>query len=142
MEAFGRAIAVLFSAAGIVFSLLFYKTATVRWQKTETVRSMSQDYAEHVLSNKEICCSEWNVFQEQLSRLGNYRTEFVVYERRRFEGEKGRIYLFREWDATDEDRKLTDGSYIRIIVTEEMEGKAQAFLYGNGCVMIAGGRIE
>ncbi len=142
MEAFGRGIAVTLGALGLVVSLLFYKTATVRWQKNETVKSMSQAYVDQVLSSGEISCSEWRIFREQLSCLGNYRTEFAVYERRRFEGNNGRIYLFQEWKVSNEDRKLAEGSYIRLVVTEEGKGKEQALFYGNECVVIAGGRAR
>lgn len=141
MEAFGRSIAVMLSMAGIVFSLLFYKTAAVRWQKAETVRSMSQRYAEHVLSVREIRASDWKVFREQLNRLGEYRTELAVYERKRYEGERGRVYLYEESDVEEEDRMLTDGSYIRLVVTEAENGKMETILYGNGYPIIAGGRV-
>lgn len=141
MDAFGRTIVVSLGAIGLVFSLLFYKTASVRWQKAETVRNMCQAYAEQVLSDKEICCSEWEAFRNQLERLGNYRAEFAVYERRRYEGMNGRIYLLREWEVSGEDMLLTEGSYIRITVTEEEHNKMQTFFYGSGCVAVAGGRV-
>ncbi len=141
MEAFGRSITVMLSMAGIVFSLLFYKTAAVRWQKAETVRSMSQRYAEQVLSSKEIRISEWEQFLEQLERLGEYRTELAVYERRRYEGEQGRVYLYVESDVDVGDRMLTEGSYIRLVVTEEEGGKTETMLYGSSYPVIAGGRV-
>lgn len=140
MEAFGRTIAVSIGAIGLVVSLLFYKTAAVRWQKNETVRSMSQAYAERVLSSGEICCSEWKMFQEQLCHLGNYRTEFAVYERRRYEGGTGRVYLFRQKEVAD-DEILTEGSYIRIIVTEEVKSKMETLFYGTGGTVVVGGRV-
>lgn len=141
MEAFGRTIAVSLSAIGLVILLLFYKTAAVRWQKTETVRSLSKAYAEKILENKEISGSDWKLFTEQLNRLGDYRTELAVYERRRFEGENGRVYLFTELVIGEEGLKLTEGSYIRMIVTEEPTGKIETMLYGGGSPVIVGGRI-
>lgn len=141
MDGFGRLIAVMFGTTGLVFSLLLYRTAAVRWQKEETVRSMSQMYAEHVLNEKVFCGDEWSIFREQLNRLGNYRTEIAVYERRRYEGEQGRIYLFTEEKLSDKDRLLTEGSYIRIVVSGKSKEKAVDMLYGSGSVVIAGGRV-
>lgn len=142
MEAFGRAIAVSLGAMGLVVFLLFYKTATVRWLRTETVRNMSRAYAEDVLNSGVIRASDWNLFREMLNRFGNYRTEFAVFERRRFEGENGRIYFFTEEKVFGEDKLLTEGSYIRITVTEETGGKAESMLYGSEGIVIAGGRVE
>ena len=141
MEAFGRSIAVWSGVVALFFSLLFYKTAAVRWQKTETVRSMSQMYAEYVLSTREIRMSDWNLFREQLNLLGAYRTELAVYERRRYEGEQGRVYLYTELNADVGERLLTEGSYIRLVVTEEEKGKTQTLFYGTGGRIIAGGRV-
>lgn len=141
MEALGRSIAVMLSLIGIVFSLLFYKTAAVRWQKTEAVRSMSQMYADYVLSIKEIRTSDWKVFREKLNRFGEYRTELAVYERRRYEDEQGGVHLYSEIIVEEEGRFLTSGSYIRLVVTEEKKGNVETFLYGSGCQIIAGGRV-
>lgn len=141
MESFGRTIAMSFGAIGVVVLLLFYKTAAVRWQKAETVHSMSQAYAESVLNSKEICVSDWKLFQEQLRALGEYRAEFAVFERRRFEGKNGRVYLYTEEAVSDEDKRLTEGSYIRIIVKEKENSKAESMLYGTECMVIVGGRV-
>ena len=142
MEAFGRMLAVSLSAIGLVILLLFYKTASVRWQKTENVRSLSKAYMEKLIDNKEICGSDWKQFTEQLDRLGDYRTELAVYERKRFEGEDGRIYLFTESVIEDENVKLTEGSYVRLIITEEPGSKLGIMLYGGGSPVISGGRIS
>lgn len=141
MEAFGRMIAVSLSALGLVILLLFYKTAAVRWQKTETVRSLSKVYAEKIMESKEICGSDWIRFTEQLNRLGDYRAELAVYERRRFEGDNGRVYLFTEVIMEENDLCLSEGSYVRLIIAEEINGRLETLLYGGGSPVIAGGRI-
>lgn len=141
MDAFGRTLAVALSAVGVVFLLLFYKTAPVRWQRTETVRSITKAYAESVLSKKTVSYADWEAFQAQLGRLGSYRAELAVYERKRFEGENGRIYLFTERSVSEGEIRLSEGSYIRIVVTEDVNSKAELFFRGNGCTIIAGGRV-
>ena len=141
MEAFGRSLAVMLSAIGLVILLLFYKTAAVRWQKTETVRSLCKAYAEKVMRNNEIHGSDWKQFTEQLDRLGDYRTELAVYERKRYERENGRVYLFTESVIEDENLKLMEGSYVRLIVTEESSSRLGTMLYGEGSPVIFGGRI-
>lgn len=139
MEALGRMIAVSIAAAGLVFFSAFFKTASVRWQKTETVRSISQAYAEDIMLRKEVSQAGWKQFCKELERIGEYRTELSVYERRRFEGENGRVYLFTEWVGEETTKALSEGSYIRIKVTEDRN--VADFLYGIGSAVIAGGRI-
>lgn len=142
MDAFGRMIAVSIGTIGLIFLLLFYRTASVRWQKAETIRSMSRMYAERLLQNKRISHAEWETFQAEINRLGNYRAELTVYERRRFEGENGRIYLFSEWEQTDGEKILSEGSYIRLLITEQPKGKLETVLYGEACTVLAGGRVS
>lgn len=141
MDAFGRTLAVSLSAICFVLLLLFYKTAPVRWQRTETVRSMTKAYAENVLSKKTVSYDDWEAFQAQLSRLGAYRAELAVYERKRFEGEEGRVYLFMERTVAEGELSLSEGSYIRITVAEDVNSKAELFLRGGGCTVIGGGRV-
>ena len=139
MEALGRMLAVFTAVVGLVCFLVFYKTASVRWQKTESVRSITQAYAEDILQRKEVSRAGWEQFCKELQQFGEYRTELTVYERRRFEGENGRVYLFTEWRGNETTKALSKGSYIRIVVTEGR--KAAEFFYGTGSSVIAGGRI-
>ena len=132
-------IAVSIAAIGLVCFLVFYKTASVRWQKTETVRSISQAYVEDIMQRKEISHVGWEQFCKELERFGEYRAELTVYERRRFEGENGRVYLFTEWIGNEKRKVLSKGSYIRIVITEGRE--PTEFFYGTGSTVIAGGRI-
>ena len=141
MEAFGRMIAVSLGAIGLVSFLVFYHTASVRWQKEESVRSLSHAYAERILSDKVVSCADLEAFRNALNRLGEYRMELVVYERRRFEGSAGRVYLFTEWSPKAEDRVLSEGSYVRIVVTEKAGGKSETFFFGGGSLIVVGGRI-
>lgn len=141
MDAFGRTTTVALSAICVVFLLLFYKTAPVRWQKAETIRSLANAYAETVLRQGTVSYDDWEAFQMQLERLGTYRAELAVYERKRFEGEEGRIYLFTERTVSEGELRLSEGSYIRITVTEDVKSKAELFFRGNGCTIIAGGRV-
>lgn len=141
MESFGRMIAVSLSTVGVVVLLLFHKSATVRWQKAETVHSMCQAYAADVLENKMVLETEWTMFCTQIKCLGGYRAELVVYERKRYEGEEGRVYLFTEGQPIGETM-ISEGSYVRLLVTEEYKSKAEAFIYGESCFIIAGGRVS
>ncbi len=140
MEALGRTIAIALSAVGLVVLFLFYKTASVRWQKAETVRSLCHVYVDGIMDDRMISCADWEQFRKELNKLGNYRTELAVYERRRFEGENGRIYMFTEWEEITENM-LPQGSYIRLVVTEG-NGKPTTFIYGPGITVFAGGRIN
>jgi hypothetical protein len=139
MEALGRVLAVTLSAVGVVVLFLFYRTASVRWQKTETVRSLCYTYVADALEDRAVVGADWERFQQELSRLGSYRTELSVFERRRYEGENGRIYMFTEWENIAEN-VLPEGSYIRLVVTEE-SGTLSSFLYGAGGTILAGGRV-
>jgi len=141
MEVFGRIIAVIISVPGVIFLLVFHKTASVQWQKNETVRSMSNAYAESVLRNRRISCASWDAFRKELMDLGEYQAEIFVYERRRFEGDNGRVYLYKEWDVGEGERVLSEGSYVRLVIMEQGKGQLQTFLYGSECVIIAGGRV-
>lgn len=142
MEAFGRTIAVALAMVGVVVFLLFYKTASIGWQREETVRSMSSAYAERILRSKRIRKTEWETFRQEIGRLGTYRAELSVYERRRFETEKGRTYLFTTIEDPGEDLVLTEGSYVRVVVTEEKGSRWEAFVYGTGMPVLAGGRVS
>ena len=141
MEALGRTLAVILGAAGLVLFFFFYKTAPFRWQRNETVHSLCHAYAETVLSEREVNPKEWEAFQAEIKRLGTYRISLSVYERRRFEGEGGRIYLFTEERKPEEQKVLSEGSYIRLVITEEAKGKLETFFYGPPCTVLAGGRV-
>lgn len=140
MEAFGRIIAVLTAASCVVFLLIVSKMAPVYWQKNETVRSITLEYAARILQSGIVLPEETEKFQKELRRFGEYRVELTVYERRRFEGEAGRVYLYEEWDGTGK-KVLLPGSYLRVFVSEAGRGKLETFLYGDGCTVAAGGRV-
>lgn len=140
MEALGRLMAVLTAAVSLVLFLFFYQSASVKWQKNETVYSIGKAYAENILYTKTVLDTDWKRFQEKLNRLGEYETELTIYERKRYEGDNGRVYLFEEWGGPGE-KELSAGSYVRLVVREKPRGKLAVFLYGGGCTVIAGGRI-
>lgn len=142
MEAFGRTIALVVGMIGVVFLLLFSKTASVRWQRQETVRSMSHAFAETLLRDKKVLFHEWVTFQKELQHLGSYRAELTVYERRRFEDERGGYYLYRKAELTD-DKILGEGSYVRVLVTPVDEAENdEMFMLGDYGVIVAGGRVQ
>lgn len=142
MEAFGRVLAFFLGSIGLVFLLCFNKTASLRWQRAETVRNICYAYMEDILNEKVVSRNGWEAFCRELRRLGDYRPEINVYERKRFEGKNGRVYLFAEWEAKEEDKLLAEGSYVRIKVTEKMKNKFVEFFYGAGCTFFAGGRVN
>ncbi|MDD6036488.1 MAG: hypothetical protein PUC30_09910 [Lachnospiraceae bacterium] len=142
MEAFGRMMAALISGSCIVLFLVFSQTASVHWQKNETVRSLSRAYVAEVLERGTVLRTEWEVFEAELRRLGEYTAELTVYERRRYEGEEGRVYLYGKWEEDTEEKRFSGGSYLRLTVTEKGRGNPETFLYGEGCTFIAGGRIS
>ena len=141
MEALGRSISVIVCAIGMTFCILFFQSVSVHRQKTETARSMVRMYTAHVLEDKKIRREEWESFQKVLHRLGDYQAEITVYERRRFEDENGRLFLFYLWEGEEAEREFSKGSYVRITVTEEEPGRIGTFLFGDGAVIISGGRI-
>ena len=141
MEALGRAIAIILCATGVCFCLIFYRTASVHRQKTETVRSMTKMYSQHVLESKKVIREEWDLFLKELNVLGDYCAEITVYERRRFENESGRIFLFSEWKREEPEREFSDGSYVRVLVTEQEGGMFRTLFFGAGTTIISGGRI-
>lgn len=141
MEAFGRVIAVLMTAVCLVFLTMFFKTASVDWQKNETVHSITTAYAAQILRSKIILQEEKKRFVEEMRRLGDYEIEITVYERRRYEDSTGRIYLYSEWEGEETEKMLSSGSYLRVEVKEMKRGKLRTFMYGSGCTVVAGGRI-
>ncbi len=142
MEAFGRIIAISLGIIGIVFLFVFYKTASLRWQKTETVRNMCDAYVKEVLNDKIVSRNGWEAFCGELNRLGDYQVELNVYERKQYNGKNGRVYLFSEWEKEEEDKLLAEGGYVRITVTEKTKNKLTTFFYGAGCTLFAGGRVN
>ena len=142
MEAFGRMIAMVVCVVGLVFFTCYQKTVAVQWQKNETVRELSQDYTDRILEDKCILEKDWEVFQRQLAGYGNYQVRLIIYERKRYEGESGRVYLFSETAYETGDQVLTEGSYVRLVVTEEEKSKSEIFLYGTEIQVAVGGRIQ
>ncbi len=142
MEAFGRTIALVVGIIGVVFLLLFSKTVSVRWQRHETVRSMSHGFAERLLYEKEISFRKWEDFQKEIASLGDYRAELTVYERRRFEDKNGGFYLYQKAEFAG-DKILREGSFVRVLVTPADEvGIGEGFLLGDYGAIVAGGRVQ
>lgn len=141
MEAFGRLISVVCATVGLISCIFFYKTASVSRQRNETVQSMSNAFVQSILCDKTVSTEEWEGFRDELARLGTYQAKLTVFERRRYEGDDGGIYLYTEWDGAEREKMLSEGSYVRIVVTEQEKSKIETFLYGSGCVFFAGGRI-
>lgn len=140
MEAFGRSVAVLFGTVSLVLLLFFFRTVSVQWQKNETVYSIGKAYAERVVQSKIASKEEWQLFQTELERLGDFEAELTVYERKRYEGEEGRLYLYEE-RVGPEEKELSVGSYVRLVIKEKSKGILTTFLYGDSCFVITGGRI-
>lgn len=134
-------IAVLTAVCCMAVLVLAFRMSSVYWQKNETVHSMALEYAERILKNGIVSRTESERFERELKGFGEYRIELTVYERRRFEGEGGRIYLYEEWDGTGDRKVLSPGSYLRILVSEAKRGKLEAFLYGDGGTVVTGGRM-
>ncbi len=141
MEAFGRTIALCVGIIGVVFLVLFSKTTSVRWQRHETIRSMSHGFAEKFLWDKKISLSEWEAFQKVLEQIGGYRAELTVYERKRYEDEKGGFYLYERTELTG-DRELREGSYVRMLVSQEESKTGDSFFVGDCGIIVAGGRVQ
>lgn len=142
MEAFGRMIAVLAGGCLVLFFSFYLKTVPLHWQKTETVRSITKAYAAELMESKEFCTVRWEAFKKELKRFGEYEAEYTVFERRRYEGENGRVYLYHAWKEVQEQKMLLEGSYLRIVVREKGRGKFETFLYGADSVFFAGGRVS
>ncbi|MBQ8800002.1 MAG: hypothetical protein IJZ55_10595 [Lachnospiraceae bacterium] len=141
MEAFGRMISLMCAMVGLVVCIVFYETASIGQQKNETVQSISNAFIQRTLKNQMISETEWNVFLNELGRLGTYETELTVLERRSFEGERKERYLFAELDEIRYGQRLSEGSYIRLVVTEKEKKTIEQWLYGGGGLYFAGGRI-
>lgn len=141
MEAFGRLITVMCGLAGLIFSIVFYETAAMGQQKSETVQSISNAFVQRMIRNQMISETEWEIFEKELGRFGTYRIELTVSERRNYKGEGGERYLFTELDEIRYGEPLAEGSYLRLVVTEEVKSVLGQFLYGDGLVFYAGGRI-
>jgi len=141
MESFGRVIALVVGVIGVVFLLFFPKTASARWQRHETVRSMSRGFTETLLNEKKLFFGEWQGFQKEIAHLGGYRAELAVYERRRFEDENGGVYLYEKAEITG-DRILREGSLVRVLIIPEENRWREWFFPGDGGVIVAGGRVQ
>ena len=87
MEALGRFFAITIGAVGLVFLLYWNKTSSALWQKNESVRSLSHDFAESLLEGKRVSGERLDSFRETLETLGSYRVTVSVYERRRYESD-------------------------------------------------------
>lgn len=142
MEAFGRMIAVLAGECLVLLLTFYLKTVPLHWQKTETVRSITKAYAAELMESKEFCAANWETLKKELGRFGEYEIEYTVFERRRYEGENGRVYLYHEWKEEQEQKTLLEGSYLRIVVKEKKRGGLETFLYGADSVFYVGGRVS
>ncbi|MBQ9767628.1 MAG: hypothetical protein IJW37_05965 [Lachnospiraceae bacterium] len=110
-------------------------------QKSETVRSLVKEYVADLTESRRISEERHERFVKELASFGVYEIELTVYERRRYEGEAGRVYLYSECKATEGNKELLTGSYLRVTVAEQEKGKIETFLYGAACMIIAGGRV-
>lgn len=142
MDALGRGVAVMLSVIGIAFFSVLYKTDSAEIQKNETVRSMCHAYAEEIIAEKTVSQKEWELFQEQLDRIGTYRSELTIYEQKAYKGETGDVSLYTVHRDIKEDVYLLPGSYVRLMVTEDAKTKTSMFFRGVGCTVYTGGRIE
>lgn len=141
MEAFGRMIAVLLTASCMVFFSVFYKNSTVQRQRNETVRSLVKEYVTDLTESGQVSEKRKERFVKELAVFGVYEIELTIYERRRYEGETGRMYLYSECRNPEEDTELISGSYLRVTVKEQKKGKAETFWYGAACTFVAGGMV-
>ncbi len=142
MDALGRGFAILLSMIGLVFFTVLYKVTPVAVQRNETVRSICHAYVHEILTEKTVSQKEWKLFQEQISRIGDYRMELTIFEQRTYKGESGDVSLYTVQQEIEGDERLLQGSYVRLTVTEETKSKAAVFFRGAGCTVYAGGRIE
>ena len=141
MEALGRGIACLFCAASLVFLLVYQKSSAVGWQRNQTVRTMSKEYIRTVRRRGMVTEEGWTAFLRELQRLGEFDAELTVYERKRYEKASGTVYLYTEWEQNGTEKRLPEGSYVRLTVFQKEGGAWNEFWYGSGCVVFVGGRI-
>lgn len=142
MEAFGRVIAVVLAVTGLVFCGLFLKVGHLQRQRTITARTVTKEFAAMALEEGNISKEEKERYEKQMAVLGNYQIQITVYERRRFEGENGRVYTYSELPVASEGKQLVSGSYLRIQVTEPSKGAVESLFRGPGAVIITGGRVS
>lgn len=141
MEAFGRGITVFVAAFSLVVLSIYSKTAPLQRQKNETVRSLTAEYVAELLEERCVQKARKERFLAELAAFGTYEAELTIYERRRYENEEGRMYLYAEWEGNEEEKRLASGSYLRLFVAEQKRSKTETFLYGEGCTIVAGGRV-
>lgn len=141
MEALGRGVACLFCALSLVFLLVYQKTSAVGWQRNQTVRTMSKEYVRKVQSRGKVTEESWLAFLRELRRLGEFDAELTIYEKKRYEGDSGSIYLYSEWEQNGTEEEIPEGSYVRLTVFQKDTGVWDRFWYGGGCVVFVGGRI-
>lgn len=141
MEALGRIIAVVAALLGGICISFFSKKMTLTWQKRQMVRHITYEFAENIISDEKLSLTESEEFELQLRNLGEYETEIILFERKRYEDEEGRKYLYEERKITKEE-ELQEGSYFRIMVTERNKGVLSTFFYGPGVTLVTGGRIS
>jgi hypothetical protein len=102
---------------------------------------MSHAFAKTLLRDKTFLIHEWEAFRNELRHLGGYLAESTVYERRRFEDENGGFYLYEKAELTS-DTILREGSYVRVLVTQEEREAVGSVLSGDCGVIVAGGRVQ
>ncbi len=141
MEAFGRVAAVLLAVTGLTFCLIFMRKAPAVRQKYETVYSLVTEYAEKILKERRIIATELGQLKTELAMFGEYEAEITVYERRRYEKETGRVYLYAVWEGEEQEKELNPGAYVCLKVVQKGRGKLETLLYGEGNVIVAGGRV-
>ena len=141
MEALGRGLACLFCGVSLVLLLVYQKTSAVGWQRSQTVRTMSKEYIGEVRRRGMVTEEDWSAFLQELQRLGEFDAKLTVYEKRRYEGEDGAVYLYSEWEQNGTGERIPEGSYVRLTVFQRDTGVWDSFWYGGGCVVFLGGQI-
>ncbi len=141
MEALGRGIASLFCVGSLIILLVYQKTSAIGWQRNQTVRAMSKEYVKSVQSRGKVTEESWLVFLRELRRLGEFDAKLTVYEKKRYEGDSGAMYLYSKWEPDGTEEWIPEGSYVRLTVFQKGTGVWERFWYGDDCVVFVGGRI-
>ena len=138
MEAFGRIIAVCLAGVGTFFLMIFSKKSVLYRQKELTVQSLTRTCAAQMMEEHYFDKERIQRLSEELSQLGDFTVECIVMEKLRFDSEAGSRELYRVCEKGS--GILTKGSLVRVFVTEKRT-RGEVFLYGPGCVCLAGGRV-
>lgn len=127
MEAFGRVIAIILAALSLVFSLLFYRTASYRIQSKEAATRVCKEFTARVLQEKRISKQQVKQLREQVKRLGSYDIEVCIFIRSSIQTEETyrTFYQERYLDSVSEETNenewtsLQSGSILRLSLIGE-----------------------